>query len=98
LYQIIMGKEVHYAADNDELDIFKKQHPNRKFDVHYLKGLGELSPQELLDTTIDRTKRRLKKVVIQNDRLCLEKVEELMGKSADKRKEFITKNAYRANV
>jgi topoisomerase IV subunit B len=89
---------VHYARDDahkDELErtVFK----NKKIDVSRFKGLGEMPPAQLKDTTMDPAKRTLLRVTLPveyEDRAWVrERVEHLMGKNAEHRYNFITENA-----
>jgi topoisomerase IV subunit B len=98
LYRLSAGGLVHYARDDahkDELErtIFK----NKKIDVSRFKGLGEMPPAQLKDTTMDPAKRTLLRVTLPaeyEDRAWVrERVEHLMGKNAEHRYNFITENA-----
>jgi topoisomerase IV subunit B len=98
LYRLSAGGLVHYARDDahkDELErtVFK----NKKIDVSRFKGLGEMPPAQLKDTTMDPAKRTLLRVTLPveyEDRAWVrERVEHLMGKNAEHRYNFITENA-----
>jgi len=68
---------------------------NQKVDVGRFKGLGEMMPKQLKDTTMNPATRSLARVVIAEDKIELsaDLVDRLMGKKAEPRFHFITENA-----
>ena len=97
LYRIDAGKETHWASDDRHKDqILKKLAKNVKPEITRFKGLGEMMPRTLYETTLDPAKRRLIQVVVPADGKALtEKVmSELMGKDPEPRYKFIMENAY----
>ena len=93
LYQVKRGKEVHYFYNDAEFDAFKAENGGTKgLSIQRYKGLGEMDAEQLWDTTIDPTKRTLKKVYIDDaveaDRLF----SLLMGEDPELRREFIEAN------
>lgn len=98
LYKVAMGKEVHYLADESELETFKENNPNRRYEIKYIKGLGELDPEDLGVTTLHPGTRRMKQVQIGDEEVVARVFETLMGSSVSPRRQFIEDNSWRANV
>ena len=99
LYRIDAGKETHWAlddADKDEIITqLQSKRKNINIDIQRFKGLGEMMPATLRETTLDPEKRRLLQVSIADtDKLTTETViSELMGKDAGARYTFIMEHA-----
>ena len=98
LYKVTKGKDSVYLLDDSELVEYKKQYPNDELRVSRFKGLGEMDAEQLAETTMDRTKRRLKQITIDDAAKAALVFEKLMGNSVGPRREFIEQNAYRANL
>lgn len=98
LYIAKKGKEVMYFQDDEDLSKYQKENPNVKLEVHYLKGLGEMDAEDLANTTMDKEKRRLKRITIDDVKKANMAFEVLMGSSIAPRKEFIENNALKANL
>jgi DNA gyrase subunit B/topoisomerase-4 subunit B len=99
LYRIDIGKETHWAADDAHKERILKQHlkGNAKPEITRFKGLGEMMPKVLWDTTLDPKKRRLLRVEI-SDALATDRVvNELMGKDPSARFRFIMERAEEAD-
>jgi DNA gyrase subunit B/topoisomerase-4 subunit B len=102
LYRVDVAKETHWALTDEERDkvVAKAQarYPKSKPVIQRFKGLGEMMPKTLYDTTLNPNKRRLLKVVIPAElQLETEKtVSGLMGKDASVRFRFIMENAAQA--
>ncbi len=88
LYKIEVGKDTHWASDDDEKERILKKLPARfKPEISRFKGLGEMMPKTLYSTTLDPKKRRLLRVEIPYDKTFeTDKViNQLMGKDAQAR-------------
>jgi topoisomerase-4 subunit B len=104
LYKLSHGGKTIYAHDDEDKDnILKKQFKsNAKVDVSRFKGLGEMSAKQLKETTMDKEKRTLLKVVIPSTKTeegkeeafdTARRVEHLMGKNPELRFKFIQESA-----
>ena len=98
LYKVAMGKEIHHVLDDAELEEFKLKHANRKIEITYLKGLGEMSADELKETMMNPETRRLKQLIVEDDRETAMTLNNLMGTAVQPRKDFIALNAVKANI
>ncbi len=92
LYKISRGRKEAYAYDDEQLEEFKKDFGER-FDVQRYKGLGEMNPEQLWETTMDPETRVLIKVEIEDAMVADEVFETLMGDEVTPRREFILENA-----
>lgn len=99
LYRLEAGKETHWALDEADKDrIIRKLRKGKKnvnVDIQRFKGLGEMMPKTLKETTLDPEKRRLLQVKIEDeDKLNTERtISNLMGKDSSARFEFIMTHA-----
>src|SRR3954468_5003559 len=99
LYRVDIGKETYWAADDADRDRILKQHQkgNAKAEITRFKGLGEMMPKVLWETTLNPKTRRLLRVEIA-DALATDRViNELMGKDASARFRFIMERAEEAD-
>ncbi|MGL5292052.1 MAG: toprim domain-containing protein, partial [Vibrionaceae bacterium] len=82
LYRIDCGKEVYYALDDDEKNgILERLSQKRgKIDVQRFKGLGEMNPLQLRETTMDPNTRRLVQLTIDDEEQTLAMMDMLLGK------------------
>ena len=97
LYRAKSSGGVNYLKDDDELEKFKKENKNKKFDISRFKGLGEMNAGELWDTAMNPESRTLIKVTIADTKAASAKAAEmfeiLMGSDVSRRKTFIEQNA-----
>ncbi|ADQ14690.1 DNA topoisomerase (ATP-hydrolyzing) subunit B [Halanaerobium hydrogeniformans] len=91
LYKVSRGKSTKYLYSDQELAEYKKKHEN--FSLQRYKGLGEMNPRQLWDTTMDPENRVLLRVEIDDDFEADDIFTRLMGSNASLRKEFIFNNA-----
>ncbi len=103
LYRIDVGKEIYYALDNDEkAAVLKRIETNgtrAKPAVTRFKGLGEMNPEQLRETTMDPRTRRLVQLEIQSGDNTDKLLDMLLGKKrASDRKEWLEKNGDKAEV
>ncbi|PWR25809.1 DNA topoisomerase IV subunit B [Zavarzinia aquatilis] len=100
LYRIAQGAKTVYAMDDDDKDrrIKRDFKSGAKIEISRFKGLGEMPPAQLRETTMDRDKRTLLRVTVMEDEIedTVGLVDRLMGKKAETRFAFIQENAARA--
>jgi len=90
LYRIQSGKRVEYAYSDEEKN--EKLKNFEKATVQRFKGLGEMRPEELWETTLNPEKRVLKQITIEDAKAAEELVRILMGMDPEERRRFITQN------
>ena len=95
LYRIDIGKETFWALDEPHRDRILKQHGNGRAhpDITRFKGLGEMMPKVLWETTLNPKTRRLLRVEISDQIVTDRVINELMGKDASARFRFIMDRA-----
>ena len=98
LYRIDVGKETYWALDDGHRDKLLKQHGNGRGhpEITRFKGLGEMMPKVLWETTLNPKTRRLLRVEIADQIVTDRVINELMGKDASARFRFIMERAEEA--
>ena len=96
LYKITKGKQIRYAYDDEERDAIIEEFGNG-YKIGRFKGLGEMNPEQLWETTLNPDNRVMMRVSIEDARKADETFTILMGDKVEPRKEFIEKNAKYVN-
>ena len=95
-------KELHYAFSDQQRDVvlaaIRAQSPERKIEVQRFKGLGEMDPLQLWETTMDPEERTLKQVTLDDAVVADEMFSILMGDDVPARRDFIQRNARYATI
>ena len=99
LYKVVPKKgEGEYLYDDKALEDYRKKHTSGTFTLQRYKGLGEMDPDQLWETTLNPETRILKQVEIEDARLATEVTAMLMGTDVPPRREFIYTHANEAEI
>ena len=103
LYKLSRGKTTRVAFSDEERDAVSAEmrggNPNVKIDISRFKGLGEMNPHELWETTMDPEKRTLRRITLDDAVAADETFTILMGEKVEPRRDFIERRAkYAVNL
>jgi len=95
LYKVTTNKSEYYAYNDKELEELKKSISKKKETIKHIqryKGLGEMNPEQLKNTSMDPKTRKLKRVVIQEDTMANNLVSVFMGSKSEPRAKYLEEN------
>ncbi len=98
LYRVFHGQEEEYAYDEESVDIIKEERGWDNPRIQRFKGLGEMQPEQLWETTMNPEKRHLIQVTVGEAKEADKTFSLLMGDQVEPRREFIQENAKYANL
>ena len=89
LFRLVKGNSHKYIYTKEELAKYKEKD---QWHVQYIKGLGEMNPDQLWESTLDPKKRHLYKITIEDAEKCAKMVSDIMGKDSEARKNLVLNN------
>jgi DNA gyrase subunit B len=98
LYKTTIAGKKYYVFSDEERDVLRADHADKKLSFNRFKGLGEMPAEELWDTTMNPETRILKRVQMEDAAIADEIFSILMGENVESRRDFITKNARYATL
>jgi DNA gyrase subunit B len=98
LYKVQVGREEQYVYDDHALEELRKKNKNGKFDIQRYKGLGEMNPEQLWETTMNPENRTLLQVTVEDAAEADRTFDMLMGNEVPPRKRFIQTHAKNARL
>lgn len=98
LYKVEYKKDVRYVYNETQLKVVLAELEGKKVSLQRFKGLGEMMPQQLWDTTMNPETRSLKQVQIEDAEMAEQVFEMLMGSEVEPRRVFIERNASYAKL
>ena len=93
LYRVARNRDVHYAWDDSERDSILKQFNRTNVAIQRYKGLGEMNADQLWETTMDPARRKLLRIVLEDEAAVSLVFDRLMGDDPQARKRFIQAHA-----
>ncbi len=97
LFKVEKGKRVEYCYNEHKLEAIMAE-MGEKAVIQRFKGLGEMMPEQLWETTMNPVTRTLKQVTVDDGSEADHVFDLLMGESVGPRREFIEKNSYLASL
>lgn len=96
LYKVTMAKKYYYLKNDEALEQFKKEHPNRSFTVNRMKGLGEMDAEEVEETLTSVEGRIIHQVTVEDTEVATKLFDDLMGTAVVPRKLYIKEHSKEA--